>query len=143
MTAPVFIDGKIVAVAGVANKKEAYTDLDVSQLTLMMDSLWNIIERRHAEEALREANENLDHKVKERTRELDTANEKLIEQNEELEALNEELHRLTLADGLTGIANRRYFDEYLERAWRTGQRQQKNLSLIMADIDFFKLYNDT
>ncbi len=143
MTAPVFIDGKIVAVAGVANKKEAYTDLDVSQLTLMMDSLWNIIERRHAEEALREANETLDHKVKERTQELDTANEKLTEQNEELEALNEELHRLTLADGLTGIANRRYFDEYLERAWRTGQRQQKPLSLIMADIDFFKLYNDT
>ncbi len=81
---------------------------------------------------------------------LDTANERLTEQNEELEAmneeleaLNEELQRLTLVDGLTGIANRRYFDEYLVREWRTGQRQQKPMSLIMADIDFFKLYNDT
>jgi len=102
------------------------------------------------EKRLREVNENLDRKVEERTKELDGANEKLTEQNSELEAmngeleaLNEELHRLTLVDGLTGIANRRYFDEYLEREWRTGVRQQKSLSLIMADIDFFKLYNDT
>ncbi|MHC1758225.1 MAG: diguanylate cyclase [Negativicutes bacterium] len=103
-----------------------------------------------SEKKLREANENLNLKVKERTKELDGANAKLTEQNEELEAmngeleaLNETLHRLTLADGLTGIANRRYFDEYLEREWRTGMRQQKPLSLIMADIDFFKQYNDT
>jgi len=150
MTLPVFIDGKIVAVAGVANKEDVYTDLDVNQLILMMDSLWNIFERRQAEDELRNVNENLDRKVKERTQALDTANEKLTEQNaeleamnEELEALNEELQRLTLVDGLTGIANRRYFDEYLEREWRTGQRQQKSMSLIMADIDFFKLYNDT
>jgi diguanylate cyclase (GGDEF)-like protein len=102
------------------------------------------------EKRLRETNENLDHKVKDRTKEVDDANEKLTEQNAELEAmngeleaLNEALHRLTLVDGLTGIANRRYFDEYLEREWRTGLRQQKPLSLIMADIDFFKLYNDT
>jgi diguanylate cyclase (GGDEF)-like protein/PAS domain S-box-containing protein len=150
MTVPVFLDGKIVAVVGVANKENPYTDLDVNQLTLMMDSLWNIIERRHAEDALRDANENLDRKVKERTQELDAANDKLMEQNEELEALNEELgalneelHRLTLVDGLTGIANRRYFDEYLMRMWLAGQRQQKPLSLIMSDIDFFKQFNDT
>ena len=143
MTIPVFIDGEIVAVVGVANKKEEYTGLDVSQLTLMMDSLWNIMERRQAEEALREVNENLDRKVKDRTRELDSVNERLTAQNDELEALNEELHRLTRVDGLTGIANRRYFDEYLEREWRAGLRQKKTLSLIMADIDFFKIYNDT
>ena len=95
------------------------------------------------EKRLREVNENLDRKVGERTKELDVANEKLTEQNGELEALSAEFHRLTLVDGLTGIANRRYFDEYLEREWRTGLRQQKSLSLIMADIDFFKLYNDT
>ncbi len=143
MTVPVFIDGKIVAVAGVANKTDEYSGLDVSQLILMMDTLWNIIERRQAEKELREANDNLDCKVTERTKELDRANEKLTEQNEELEALNEELRRLTLVDGLTGIANRRYFDEHLEREWRTGRRQQKSLALIMADIDFFKIYNDT
>ena len=102
------------------------------------------------EKRLREANENLDRKVEERTKELDSANAKMLEQNEELEAmngeleaLNEALHRLTIVDGLTGIANRRYFDECLERDWRAGLRQQKPLSLIMADLDFFKMFNDT
>lgn len=102
------------------------------------------------EKRLREANENLDWKVEERTKELDRANAKMLEQNEELEAmngeleaLNEALHRLTIVDGLTGLANRRYFDECLEREWRTGQRQQKPLSMIMADLDFFKRFNDT
>ena len=96
----------------------------------------DITERRQAEDALRLANDFLERKVDERTSEL-------MAMNGELEALNEELQRLTLADGLTGIANRRYFDEYIEKEWRTELRQQKPLSLIMADIDFFKSYNDT
>ena len=135
MTVPVFVGKKIVAVVGVANKKAPYTELDAGQLTLLMDSIWNLIERRQAEEALRLANEFLERKVDERTMEL-------LAMNGELEALNEELQRLTLVDGLTGIANRRYFDEYLEREWRAGLRYQKPLSLIMADVDFFKSYND-
>jgi len=127
-------------------RSEYYGSATVESLFLL-GACWLLI---LLEKRLREVNENLDRKVKERTKELDAANEKLTEQNSELEAmngeleaLNEELHRLTLVDGLTGIANRRYFDEYLEREWRTGLRQQKPLSLIMADIDFFKLYNDT
>ena len=127
-------------------RSEYYGSATVESLLLVV-ACWLLL---LLEKRLREVNENLDRKVKERTKELDAANEKLTEQNSELEAmngeleaLNEELHRLTLVDGLTGIANRRYFDEYLEREWRTGLRQQKPLSLIMADIDFFKLYNDT
>ena len=42
MTLPVFCDGHIVAVVGVANKAEDYTDLDVHQLTMMMDSIWEV-----------------------------------------------------------------------------------------------------
>ncbi len=53
MTVPVFCDGHIVAVVGVANKAEDYTDLDVHQLTMMMDSIWEVAERRRAEEAVR------------------------------------------------------------------------------------------
>jgi len=47
-----------------------------------------------------------------------------------------------LQDGLTGISNRRRFDEHLERTWRQGQRDNKALSLLFADIDHFKKYND-
>ena len=128
-------------------RRNAYYGSATLASLLLAGACWLLI---LLEKRLREVNENLDRKVEERTRELDGANEKLTAQNAELEAmngeleaLNEELHRLTLVDGLTGIANRRYFDESLEREWRLGLRQQKSLSLIMADIDFFKLYNDT
>lgn len=47
-----------------------------------------------------------------------------------------------LLDGLTGIGNRRKFDEELQRNWRQASRDQTPLSLIMLDVDFFKRYND-
>jgi len=50
MTAPIFQNDKIVAVVGVANKKSDYDDSDVRQLSLLMDSVWRIIDRRQAEE---------------------------------------------------------------------------------------------
>ncbi|WP_240776363.1 diguanylate cyclase [Nitrincola alkalilacustris] len=52
------------------------------------------------------------------------------------------LRRIALLDGLTGIANRRHFDDVYEREWRRAQRQGTSLSLVLADIDFFKGYND-
>jgi diguanylate cyclase (GGDEF)-like protein/PAS domain S-box-containing protein len=55
----------------------------------------------------------------------------------------EELKRLSYLDGLTGVANRRHFDEVLGLEWRRMMRDAKPLSLIMCDIDFFKTYNDT
>jgi len=54
----------------------------------------------------------------------------------------EKLKRLSFIDGLTGIANRRYFDEFLEREWNRARRGKYFLSLIMCDIDCFKAYND-
>ena len=60
-----------------------------------------------------------------------------------LDAANQELKRLTSLDGLTGIANRRHFDAVLVREWRRAMRQGDELAIIMCDIDFFKLFNDT
>ncbi len=60
-----------------------------------------------------------------------------------LDAANQELKRLTSLDGLTGIANRRHFDEVLMREWRRAMRKGDEISILMCDIDFFKLYNDT
>ncbi|HEX9020617.1 MAG TPA: PAS domain S-box protein, partial [Nitrospirota bacterium] len=50
---PVFSEGRIVAVAGFANRPADYTDLDVSQMTLLMDSVWKIVERKKVEEKLK------------------------------------------------------------------------------------------
>ncbi|MEB3337944.1 MAG: diguanylate cyclase, partial [Leptolyngbyaceae bacterium] len=61
----------------------------------------------------------------------------------ELEKANQELKHLTNIDGLTQVANRRCFDEYIEQEWKRLAREKGSLSIIMVDIDFFKLYNDT
>lgn len=53
------------------------------------------------------------------------------------------LERLATLDGLTGIANRRSFDERLQNEWCRASRAHAPLSLIMADVDYFKRYNDT
>ncbi|MDD2103475.1 response regulator [Pseudomonas putida] len=53
------------------------------------------------------------------------------------------LQRLMNSDGLTGLSNRRHFDEYLELEWRRSLREQSQLSLLMIDVDYFKTFNDT
>jgi two-component system chemotaxis family response regulator WspR len=59
-----------------------------------------------------------------------------------LDELNQALQALSLEDGLTGIANRRCFDELLEKEWRRGVRERGTLSLLLLDVDYFKRYND-
>ncbi|WP_413160483.1 diguanylate cyclase [Capilliphycus salinus ALCB114379] len=61
---------------------------------------------------------------------------------EALEQANDELQRLATLDGLTQIANRRHFDQYLDQQWKALARDKLPLSLILADVDHFKQYND-
>ncbi|MBI5426684.1 MAG: diguanylate cyclase [Nitrospinae bacterium] len=95
--------------------------------------------------------------VGQRAKEIETANEELkraLEKHRELEKSlresrdqlaenNKKLQRLSSLDGLTGIANRRFFDEYIAREWGLAIRQGIPISLIFIDVDYFKLYNDT
>ena len=60
-----------------------------------------------------------------------------------LRASNKQLELLSTLDGLTGIANRRTFEKFLEREWKSSMRHTQPVTAIMMDIDFFKLYNDT
>lgn len=55
---------------------------------------------------------------------------------------NDILHRVSVIDGLTGLANRRHFEDCTEREWRRASRNRSQLSMIMLDIDCFKAYND-
>lgn len=73
-----------------------------------------------------------------KARELD-----LIQLTRKLKAVNEELKKLTSLDGLTGIANRRHFDYYLETCWKKHLLTFTPIALIMYDIDCFKIFNDT
>jgi diguanylate cyclase (GGDEF)-like protein len=60
----------------------------------------------------------------------------------ELKRYQDVLRRLACLDGLTGIGNRRRFDELLEQEWRRAARTGQPLALILADVDDFKAYND-
>jgi diguanylate cyclase (GGDEF)-like protein len=66
----------------------------------------------------------------------------LAQTNQALELANSQLEKLSKLDGLTKIANRRCFDEFLKREWNRLQRNGNYLSLIIFDIDYFKVYND-
>lgn len=66
----------------------------------------------------------------------------LVKMADQLNHANQELHRLSMTDGLTGIANRRLFNEVLVREWRRCLRLKKPMSVVMLDVDFFKLFND-
>jgi diguanylate cyclase (GGDEF)-like protein len=67
---------------------------------------------------------------------------KLVDVTQKLDSANAELLRLSTTDALTGIANRRSLDHFMEREWRRCLRMKKPLALVMMDIDYFKLFND-
>ena len=60
----------------------------------------------------------------------------------DLKRQRDQLRRLSAVDGLTGLANRRAFSESLEKEWRAAIRRNLSISLLMTDIDDFKLFND-
>lgn len=92
---------------------------EIAGLTLSLGAMAEHL-RRHAEE--------LEQRVAERTRALEVANRQLAE--------------LSVTDGLTGIANRRRFDETLAAEWSRATRSDQPLALLMVDVDWFKRYND-
>lgn len=69
--------------------------------------------------------------------------ERVIQRTTELQQANQNLQHLATIDALTGAANRRYFNDYLEQQWRQALRYSQPLTLIICDVDCFKIYNDT
>lgn len=94
-------------------------------------------------QALKQANQILELKVQERTQELVEKNVALEQARQAAESANQLLEHLARTDELTQVANRRFFNEYLNQEWYRMMREQFPLSLILIDIDCFKLYNDT
>jgi len=85
--------------------------------------------------------------AKEKLVETLQASERLLtqrveERTQQLQVLNEKLEALTLVDDLTGVANRRQFDQTLHKEWLRMERLHQPLALLMLDVDWFKPYND-
>lgn len=94
-----------------------------------------IDERTEARFLLMQSIENLESQVIERTA-------KLQQSETSLKQANLELEKLVNIDGLTQIANRRCFDDRLRIEWQRLSREGQPISLLLLDIDYFKLYND-
>jgi diguanylate cyclase (GGDEF)-like protein/PAS domain S-box-containing protein len=153
MTIPVISHDQIVAVVGVANKPEPYTDTDVRQLTQIMDVVWKIADRQQAEETLREFADQLEVRVELRTREFERAHAELEAANLEIATANQELQKLlreqerlqselayrALHDPLTGLGNRTMFQERLDQAFLVSER---GVAVLWIDLDHFKEVND-
>lgn len=77
LSIPIFTDHKITAIVAVANKPNEYDENDIKQLSLIMNPVLEIIERRKIEEELKKLNIELEYKVKERTKELELSNKEL------------------------------------------------------------------
>jgi diguanylate cyclase (GGDEF)-like protein len=116
----------------------------IRELSAMADS-FNQMSRQiqRSQQQLADYSRSLEQKVSDRTQALQKEIQNRIAAEASLQLANEELKRLAYLDGLTQIANRRRFDEKLDREWRRMKRDRLPLSLILCDVDYFKQYNDT
>lgn len=125
MFVPLNIEDKCIGLITVQNNEQnAYTDQSLETLDTLSAYLAIAIRNAQKSAALN----------------VEIQKREIIQQ--ELKKLNKELSDLTEIDGLTGIANRRHFDEFYDHEFKHAVRYQIPLSLIMLDIDYFKEYND-
>jgi diguanylate cyclase (GGDEF)-like protein len=116
----------------------------VNELAILVESFNQMAQEiQQSRQTLEHYSQELEQKVYERTQTLEQEICKRIAMEEALSRTNQELERLAFVDGLTQVANRRYFDDRLNREWGRLRREQTPLSLILCDIDYFKQYNDT
>ena len=130
-------DNKIIGFMTSDNliKHRALTGHLKQLIRLFGANLAEVLARKHSEEAVHKLNNELEEKVKLRTSEL-------AKTNSTLEKANNKLAKLSLVDGLTGVANRRSFDIEIKQAWNKACRSGGEVAIVMFDADNFKPYND-
>lgn len=126
-------------------REEIYVRADGS--TLPVESVYSLVEHEDRRQFLVAARDMTERRRAEEQlttamRELQRARQEAEHANEQLARSNLELLRLAQIDGLTGIANRRYLDDYLANEWRRATRTGHSIALILGDIDHFKAFND-
>ncbi|MDJ0647447.1 MAG: diguanylate cyclase [Xenococcaceae cyanobacterium MO_188.B19] len=113
-------------------KQQITTDILIRSINYAVERMYYFKKIHQRRLYLQQTNRELARQVKNCTFELERQNRQL-----------QKLFLLSTTDKLTGIANRVHFEDFLQREWGNAIRNQTSLSIIMIDIDNFKLYNDT
>jgi diguanylate cyclase (GGDEF)-like protein len=113
--------------------------LNKDRISAQQHALEQALQAKQAQEQLialqQQTHESMEQKIQERTLELNIA-------LQELELANQELERKNMLDELTGLFNRRFYDQRIVAEYRRSKRNLTPLSLVILDIDFFKKIND-
>ncbi len=120
------------------------------EICVIQNAIVDMVEKiRDYTKDLSQLNLQLETKVKERTKTIEETNERLrkeieerIKAEEALKYANKMLEKLSTTDSLTGLYNRRFFEQNLKKCWKAALRDQKPVSIILCDIDHFKKIND-
>lgn len=97
---------------------------------------------RRAHQRLKQSIEAGEELRRELTKAVATKEAEVADRTADLEEANKQLESLSKRDALTGIPNRREFDAFQSRIWRSALRSRKSVAIILIDIDYFKSYND-
>ena len=131
------IDGDTIGAVQVLNRRAGpFSAEDETLLTALAAQAAVAIDNAELYRKLRDLNESLEEKVKERTADL-------MRVNERLQTLNRELEDISVTDGLTQAFNRQHFMDRLKQEVKRASRYGTHLSLLMLDVDHFKIVNDT
>ena len=120
-----------------------FTKERIQVLNLLSSAIIISLENARLYKDIRESNEELEKRVKQRTGELDRANSALIEKLKKIEDLTEDLTNMAIKDELTSLYNRRYLNEIFPGMLSSGKRKEAGIAAIMIDVDHFKKINDT
>ncbi len=112
-------DDKLLGFVGcdMVSRQRSWTSNDLRRMKLVGDMLANVLQNVGYRQSLQRISQQLQH-------------------------ANAQLQQQANQDGLTGIANRRHFDQHLQQELQRASRHQQPLALLMLDIDYFKAYND-
>ncbi|MCP1626945.1 sensor domain-containing diguanylate cyclase [Pseudomonas nitroreducens] len=115
--------------------------MEMIVLAFALADRFNVMRREKArvQEELIQAQQQLVDNLRSSEHELEL---RVAERTDELRELNNQLEAMSLTDALTGIANRRRFDQVLEQEWGHARRSGELLALAIVDVDWFKRYND-
>ncbi|WP_045738734.1 GGDEF and EAL domain-containing protein [Xanthomonas sp. MUS 060] len=146
LSVPLFDEGKVIGVITVQSytKHVRFTEDDQRLLTFVAHNVVNGLARQHAQQRIRLAHAELEHRVDERTRELAEVNEQLLAQIAERGLAEQRLTHQALHDALTGLPNRLQLLDRLGKAIEHARGGQcKTFAVLFLDLDRFKLVNDS